>query len=101
MIEKLHRHLDVRWLAGDDHQPLAFLAGRCGGAIHTHPNSARFHNLYLTCTHVSNLIDLAAALANDASHEIIGDVDLLRLQLLWGVVGAVSRARIVRTWRRV
>jgi len=40
---------------------------------------------------MSNLINFTAALSDDTSHKIIGNVDLLRLELLWWIMGRWRR----------
>lgn len=83
VIQELHRHLDIGGLTSDNHQSLALASSRRRRTVHAHTHRPRLHNLDLACTHVPNLIDLSATLADDTSHEIVRDVNLLRLQLLW------------------
>lgn len=80
MIEQLHSHLDVRWLTSYDHQPLALSARR--STVHPNADSSWLHNPDLTGTHMPDLIDFTATLADDAPNQIIGNVNLLCLQLL-------------------
>lgn len=82
MIQELHSHLNVRRLSSDDHQSLALPSSRSRCAVHPDAHSAWLHDLDLTRTHMPDLVDLCAALPDDASHEIIRDVDLLCLELL-------------------
>lgn len=52
--------------------------------------AALFHNFDLALTQCAYLIDLAATLPYDASHQVIWDIDLLRL--LW-------RSRVRSGWK--
>ena len=78
MVQKLNSHLHVMGLTSNDDQPLVL---RPHGASHPRRSRSRFHNLNLASAHMSNLIDFAPALPDDASNQIIRDVNLLRLQL--------------------
>lgn len=86
MIQQLHCHLDISGLAGNHDQTLA-LATRARSTVRAYGHSTWLHNFDLACAHVPNLIDFAAAFANDAPYEIVRDVNLLGLKLLWrGIV---------------
>lgn len=66
VIQELNRHLDIGWLAGDDHQSLALPTGGRGRAVHAYAHSTRLHDLDLARAHMPDLINLAAAFPNDA-----------------------------------
>ena len=83
VIQELHRHLDIGRLTSDNHQSLALASSRRRRTIHAHTHRPRLHNLDLARTHVPNLVDLSAAFTDDTPDEVVRDVDLLRLQLLW------------------
>lgn len=92
VIQQLHCHLDVRRLTCDHNQSLALAARRKGRPIDASPDSARFHDLYLTRTHMTDLVDLRTSFTDDASNEVIRDIDLLGLELLWRIVMVVPSA---------
>jgi hypothetical protein len=86
MIKQLHRHLNVSRLSSDHNQSFPFTSSWSRCSIHPYPHRPGLHNLDLTCTHMPNLIDLASSLPNDTPNEVIWDVDLLCLKLLWRIV---------------
>lgn len=92
MIQQLHRHLDIRRRTRNDHQPLSLPRRR--RRIQATRARTRLHDLDLTRTHMPDLVDLAPSLADDTTHEIIRDVDLLRLDLrgrvAWGGRGGLD-----------
>lgn len=99
MIEQLDSHLDIRWLAGNHDQTLALTTSGC--PVGAGPRGSRFHDFYLTCTHVSDFVDLASAFPNDTSYQVVRDVYLLGLELRsgtmggwWWGAGAIVAARI-------
>lgn len=78
MIQELHCHLNVGRLTRDYNKSFPF-ATRCRRTIETSP---RFHDFDLASTQMSNFIDLASAFADDASDQIVRNINLLCLQLL-------------------
>ena len=86
VIQQLHRHLDICWLTGDDNQSLALAARGRSTPVQPLTHSARFHNLDLTRTHMSNFIDLTTSFSDDTSHKIVWDEDLLSLKLCRGIM---------------
>ena len=99
VVKHLDRHLDVGGLPSNDDQTLALAA--CCTSRHTRRHRARLHDLDLARAHVPNFVDLRAALADDASDEVVRNVDLLRLQLRGrrGRGRRRSAVRVVRRWR--
>jgi hypothetical protein len=93
----LNGHLDIGRLPSDDHQPLPVTTPRAPGR--TDPHSPRLHDFDGARAHVPDFVDLASAFPDDATDEIVRNVDLLRLQLLWRLLGVVlwrrGRRRIV------
>jgi len=83
MIEQPDGHLNVLGLASNYHQ--AFVLATLT-AVHTHTDCTRFHDLYLARAHMSDFIDLAAPLADDASYKVIWNINLLCLELLRGIM---------------
>ena len=109
-VQQLDRHLDVGRLAGDDDQTFALAACRRRRAVHAHAHRTRLHDLDLARAHMPNLVDLSAAFADDTPDKVVGDVDLLRLQLrrrcagrrrigVVGSCGSVARDPVLNTKR--
>lgn len=94
MIQQLDGHLNVGRRACDNYKSLAFTTG--WRAVDSDTSRTGFHDLDLTCTHVSNLVDLATTFSNDTPNKVVGNVDLLRLQLLRGI--RASRTTTLNVW---
>ena len=89
MVQQLYCHLDVSGLARNDDESLALASCR-GRTVHAYAHRTWFHDLDLACAHMPDLVDLRTTLANDATNEVVGDIDLLRLQLLRSTMRAAS-----------
>lgn len=74
--------MNIRGRPSDNDQPLAITSGGRGAAIDPGAGSPRFHDLNLAGAHVPNLVDFASAFPNNTTDEIVGDEDLLRLELV-------------------
>ena len=79
MIQELDSHLNVSRLPSNNDQPFAFVGrwGRCSTDSHT--NSPRFHDANLTGRHLPDFVDFRSTFADDTSHEVVWDIDLLSL----------------------
>lgn len=90
MIQQLYRHLNVGRLSSYNNQALIFIPCRGRGTVQP---GTWLHNLDLTSAHMTDLIDFATPLSNNAAHQIIRNVNLLGLQLLrwvmrrWSTIG--------------
>jgi hypothetical protein len=82
MIQQLNSHLNIcRWTRNDN-QALSLTTRRCRRTVDSYASSTGLHDLDLTSTHMSNLVDFTSTFANNAAHKIVGNINLLRLQLL-------------------
>ena len=74
--------MNIRWRSGDDDQPLTVTSRRRGPAVDPRAGDPRFHYFDLTGAHMPNLVDFASAFPDNTTDEIIGDKNLLRLELV-------------------
>lgn len=80
MVQQPDSHLDVLRLTSDHDQSLPLVWWSSLGTSWTDPDRTRFHDLNLAPTHLADLVDLSTAFADDTTYQIVGYVDLLRLQ---------------------
>lgn len=80
LVKQIHRRLNRLWTSRNNHQPLPLLPRRHRLSIHRHARRTGLHNLNRALAHLPDLVDLAAALADDTPDQVVGDVDVLRLQ---------------------
>lgn len=90
MVQQLNSHLDVGRLAGNNDQPFALRASRSAVSSCTW-----LHDLYLACAHVADLIDFTPALADNATDQTVGYIDLLCLHRL---LRRVVRGTVAWPW---
>ncbi|KAI3476958.1 hypothetical protein L1887_61388 [Cichorium endivia] len=93
LVEQRDGHLNVGRRTGDGDEPLVARST-------SRQPSARLHNLDVARRHGADLVDLGAALADDAADEVVGDKDLLRLRARWQLRGAGGGAKRSPAQRR-
>jgi len=86
MVEQLNRSLNLAGLSRDGDQ--AFVGSRSRRSRYAGRSSgscgARFHDLDVAPADAPDLVDLGPSFPDNASDEVVGDVDLLRLRRALG-----------------